>query len=134
MIGDVATDCLAGLLGLEYESLSHSVVRACEYLLRLCACLCGFVFVFVLQVLGAVAAGVLLPLCLLPSLAPLGTASVLGVAGIGVTGGAMLARLLHSKILTRQHSVPALAIPTSHESNLCARCPLRSRRPSPRQR
>eukprot|EP00908_Phaeocystis_cordata_P011388 Transcript_22261.p1 GENE.Transcript_22261~~Transcript_22261.p1 ORF type:complete len:234 (-),score=74.69 Transcript_22261:381-1037(-) len=59
VIGDVATDSLAGALGLDYADLSRNAV------------------------LVAIAAGVLTPLCLLPSLAPLGTASVLGVVGIG---------------------------------------------------
>jgi amino acid permease len=69
VIADTATDLLAGLSAVDYELLPRQFV------------------------LAALASTVLLPLCLLPSLAPLGTASLVGVFGVFVTGGAMLGRL-----------------------------------------
>ena len=70
VIADTFTDLVAALLATDYEELSRTVV------------------------LGGTAATVLLPLCLLPSLAPLGTASLVGVAGVFITGGTMIVRLL----------------------------------------
>ena len=70
VIEDVGTDIIASLSGIDLESLSRE------------------------GVLVAFSAGVLTPLCLLPSLAPLGSASILGVAGILLTGSSMATRLL----------------------------------------
>ncbi|KAL1499984.1 hypothetical protein AB1Y20_012662 [Prymnesium parvum] len=69
VIADTATDLLAGALQVEFDALPRNAV------------------------LASIAAGVLAPLCLLPSLAPLGSASVFGVSGILITGIAMLTRL-----------------------------------------
>eukprot|EP00966_Prymnesium_polylepis_P330209 7385871-Prymnesium_polylepis.1 len=68
VISDTGTDLLAGFLQTDFDSLPRT------------------------GVLVGVAATILGPLCLLPSLAPLGSASVLGVLGVAVTGGAMVTR------------------------------------------
>ena len=70
VIGDTFTDLIAFATGVEYAALDPRAV------------------------LLTTSAAVLLPLCLLPSLAPLGTASLFGVGGVFVTAGAMLARCL----------------------------------------
>jgi len=70
VIGDTCTDLLAALLQVDFETLPRN------------------------GVLAAVAAFGLTPLCLLPSLAPLGSASVLGVLGVFLTAGAMIYRLV----------------------------------------
>ena len=68
VIADTFTDLLTGAFALGDGELSRNAV------------------------LAVTSATVLFPLCLLPSLAPLGTASLLGVGGVFVTSGAMLAR------------------------------------------
>ena len=93
VIGDVATDILSGLLGQDYDSLSRN------------------------GVLTAISAAILTPLCLLPSLAPLGTASVLGVLGIVVTGGAMAVRFLDgSYAVDGAFATLTVAAPAFHEA------------------
>ena len=94
VIRDVATDILqAGLSSAPLDGLSSEVI------------------------LSSVSATVLLPLCLLPSLAPLGTASVLGVFGILATAGAMMVRWLdHSYSEIGTFASSALAAPAFHEA------------------
>ena len=68
VIGELGTDLVAGVMHTSYESVSQT------------------------SVLAAFSVGILTPLCLLPSLAPLGSASLIGVLGILLTGGSMAVR------------------------------------------
>ena len=70
VIGDTATDLIAGALDVPYATMPRN------------------------GILLAITALVLLPLCLLRSLAPLSAASLLGVAGAIVSAVAMLVRLV----------------------------------------
>ena len=97
VIADVGTDVLAGLLGTEYDALDHNAV------------------------LAAFSAAVLTPLCLLPSLAPLGTASIFGVVGILITGGAMAVRFADGSYLpTGTFAADAMAAPAFHDTVLAS--------------
>ena len=93
VIGEVGTDTLAGVLG-DATQLDRNAVLA------------GF------------AATCLLPLCLLPSLAPLGTASVLGVGGLVFTGGAMAIRYFDGSYVpgTGAFAADVAATPAFHEA------------------
>eukprot|EP00931_Biecheleriopsis_adriatica_P091090 TRINITY_DN64990_c0_g1_i1.p1 TRINITY_DN64990_c0_g1~~TRINITY_DN64990_c0_g1_i1.p1 ORF type:complete len:466 (-),score=58.27 TRINITY_DN64990_c0_g1_i1:42-1415(-) len=70
VVGDTATDILAGVTGVSYNALGRD------------------------EILSGIAVLVLLPLCLLPSLSPLAFASTLGLAGIIVVSVVMVARCL----------------------------------------
>ena len=76
-MADTATDLIAGYLHVEYGSVART------------------------SVLAAISALVLFPVCCLPSLAPLGTASLVGVGGVVITAGAMSARLLDGSCAAR---------------------------------
>ena len=69
VITDTLTDLVSGLSAVDYDLLPRN------------------------SILATVASTVLLPLCLLPSLAPLGTASLVGVGGVFVTASVMISRL-----------------------------------------
>eukprot|EP00962_Isochrysis_galbana_P033704 scaffold11333_cov104-Isochrysis_galbana.AAC.3 len=69
VLADMGTELLAALLSIPPDALSRN------------------------GVLLGVAATIFTPLCLLPSLAPIGTISYFGVAGVGVTAACMLVRL-----------------------------------------
>ena len=94
VIADVGTDVLAGLLGANYDAINHDAV------------------------LAAFSACVLTPLCLLPSLAPLGTASIFGVFGILVTGCAMATRLADGSYTAPGGTfvADAIAAPAFHDA------------------
>ena len=68
VLADTATDLLAGVLSLQFDALSRN------------------------GVLAALTATVLAPLCCLRSLAPLGTASAIGVAGVLMAAGTLVLR------------------------------------------
>jgi len=70
VLADTGTDLLSAFLSIPRDELSRNAV------------------------LAGTAGFFLTPLCLLPSLAPLGTASYFGVAGVGVAAVCMLARLV----------------------------------------
>ena len=95
VIRDVGTDIVAGSLQLTYEELNSDAV------------------------LAAITAAVLTPLCLLPSLAPLGTASLLGVLGVLLTGGSMAARLLDGSYApeTGAFAADVMATPAFHAAS-----------------
>ena len=93
VVGDVGTDVLCGLIGKNYEEINRN------------------------SVLAALSAGIFTPLCLLPSLAPLGTASVLGVIGVVITGGAMTVRLLDGSYAPAgAFAADVVASPSFHEA------------------
>lgn len=75
VIAETGTDLCAAFLGVPYSSIST------------------------VAVLAGAAVTILTPLCLLPSLAPLGTASYFGVGGVALTAGAMAWRLLDGSYL-----------------------------------
>ena len=67
--------------------------------------------------LAALSAGIFTPLCLLPSLAQLGTVSVLGVVGVVITGGAMTVRLLDGSYApSGAFAADVVASPSFHEA------------------
>ena len=97
VIADIFTDLAAGAFSINYASLDKNLV------------------------LTSISAAALLPLCLLPSLAPLGTASVAGVAGVFITGGAMLSRLVDGSYETGgAYADAAIWTPSFHAAGLPA--------------
>lgn len=94
VIGDVGTDLVAGFTGATFDDLNRNSVLA------------GF------------ATTCLLPLCLLPSLAPLGSASVLGVVGLFFTCGAMALRYFDGSYLPEAGAFAADVVrsPAFHEA------------------
>ena len=97
VIADIFTDLAAGAFSINYASLDKNLV------------------------LTSISTAALLPLCLLPSLAPLGTASVAGVAGVFITGGAMLNRLVDGSYETGgAYADAAIWTPSFHAAGLPA--------------
>ena len=93
VIGELGTDLVAGVMHTSYDSVSKT------------------------SVLAAISVGILTPLCLLPSLAPLGSASLIGVLGILLTGGSMAVRLVDGSYgPAGQFAAEAIATPTFHEA------------------
>jgi hypothetical protein len=82
VLADMGTELLAALLTIPPDALSRNGVLLC------------------------VAATMLTPLCLLPSLAPLGTVSYFGVAGVGITAACMLVRLFDGSYSAAEAAVP----------------------------
>ena len=95
VIEELGTDLVAGFMHVSFDSVSKT------------------------SVLAAFSTAVLTPLCLLPSLAPLGSASVLGVLGIVLTGGSMAVRLADGSYgPDGQFASDTLAMPAFHEATI----------------
>jgi hypothetical protein len=82
VLADTGAELLAALLSLPLDDVSRN------------------------GVLLGVAVTMLTPLCLLPSLAPLGTVSYFGVAGVGITAACMLVRLFDGSYSLAEAAAP----------------------------